>query len=169
MKILSYLIILIVFLVGCVQGEVVSSTSQMGNDQSIADSVNLCWPFSQSNTVTDFPLSSPFGPRLKASSNFAYDFHRGIDIPRPNRTNLYAVQGGKIFRSRVLNNDLYISLRVNHTAAMAAQTGYSYFYATYRHLNTSFVVENQTVNKGDIIALSGASDSGYPHLHFDIS
>jgi len=31
----------------------------------------------------DFPLSSSFGPRQKASENFRYDYHRGIDIPTP--------------------------------------------------------------------------------------
>lgn len=41
---------------------------------------NAIWPLS-GNSTPDLPQSSPFGPRLKASEAFRYDFHRGLDLP----------------------------------------------------------------------------------------
>ena len=80
--------------------ENVSTNSQMGSNHAIADDVKLVWPFSKKANVHDYPFSSPYGPRQQASKQFAYDFHRGIDIPRTNGTKLYAVQAGTIFRAR---------------------------------------------------------------------
>ena len=75
--------------------------------------MNFRWPLSNSASTPDYPFSSTFGPRLQASNSFAYDFHRGIDIPKPNRTKLYAVASGLIYRSRLSNSgDRYIALRI---------------------------------------------------------
>jgi murein DD-endopeptidase MepM/ murein hydrolase activator NlpD len=41
--------------------------------------------------------SSPFGPRLKASSNYRYDFHRGVDFPKPIGTPVFSIAGGTIY------------------------------------------------------------------------
>lgn len=107
----------------------------MGSNTAIVDDVGLIWPFSQGNEEPNYPFSSPFGPRLQASQGYAYDYHRGIDIPRVNGTELRAVQSGKIFRARQSSSgDLYIALRVYHSQAIKDLTGYSYFYAIYRHL-----------------------------------
>ena len=140
----------------------------MGNDDTIVTESNLVWPFSGS-LVPDYPFSSTFGLRLQASQNYAFDFHRGIDIPRPNNTNLYAVADALVLRSRVLNGDLYVTLKIEHSPTARALQGYRYFYPTYRHLNQSFVNEGALVQKGDLIASSGESASGFDHLHFDIA
>lgn len=133
--------------------------------------MNLLWPISNSSTTSNYPFSSTFGPRLQASNNFSYDFHRGIDIPKPNRTKLYAVGSGLIFRSRLSDSgDRYIALRLQHPASIQNITGFKYVYAIYRHLNESLVSEGSNVTAGDHIAYSGEdADSGFDHLHFDMA
>ena len=42
------------------------------------------------------------------------------------------------------------------------------FYTIYGHLNKIFVEKGQSLKRGQLIALSGASNSGYAHLHFGI-
>jgi murein DD-endopeptidase MepM/ murein hydrolase activator NlpD len=136
--------------------ETVVRTKTNGTNTTISDSVNLLWPFSKDALIADYPFSSTFGPRLQASNSFAYDFHRGIDIPNPMRTPLYAVAAGTIFRSRLSESgDLYVALKLEHTQQIRNLTGLRYFYPIYRHLNESVVVENQTVTAGQLIGYSG--------------
>ena len=77
------------------------------------------WPIGRSTSV-DLPQSSPFGPRLKISegrryadlspciqdyrtalrvfflTQCRYDFHRGVDIPIPLYSNVYAIADGTV-------------------------------------------------------------------------
>lgn len=91
-----------------------STTSQMGNNDYIATESDLNWPFRTLNDPgNDYPFSSTYGPRLQASNSYAFDYHRGIDIPRTNGTNLYAVQDALVFRNRVSSSgDKYITLKI---------------------------------------------------------
>jgi len=43
-----------------------------------------------------------------------------------------------------------------------------YFTSLYGHLTRIFVQKGQSVKRGQLIGLSGASNSGYSHLHFGI-
>ncbi len=43
-----------------------------------------------------------------------------------------------------------------------------YFRSLYGHLTRIFVVRGQSVKRGELIGLSGASNNGYSHLHFGI-
>ena len=92
--------------------ENVSKTSAVGNDDTVMAESQLVWPLSNSKVNYDFPLSSPYGPRLQASMGFIYDFHRGIDIPTRSGTNIHAVQGGTIAAAGLDNGDLRIVLKV---------------------------------------------------------
>ena len=149
--------------------ETTTTVSSIGNNTFISSELSLIWPFSNSTTA-DFPFSSPFGPRLKASSGYAYDFHRGIDIPRPNRTELYAVKSGLVFRNRISSSgDHYITLKFQHPSNVRSYVGWKYYYAIYRHLNESLVTEGDNVTAGQLIAMSGESASGFDHLHFDLA
>lgn len=88
MKYHSFICLLYVslFILQCYSvSEQTSITSQMGFDDTIANDCNLSWPFA-GNYLNNYPFSSTFGPRLKASSSYRFDYHRGIDIPRPNGT-----------------------------------------------------------------------------------
>ena len=53
------------------------------------------WPVSGMDSA-DLPHSSAYGPRLKASEDFRYDYHQGIDIPTPLNTPLLAVADGTV-------------------------------------------------------------------------
>ncbi len=43
-----------------------------------------------------------------------------------------------------------------------------YFKTSYGHLTKIFVQEGELVKRGQLIGFSGASNSGYPHLHFGV-
>ena len=87
----------------------------MGFFDTLATQSQLVWPLSNSKLMTDYPLSSTFGPRLKASQNFIYDYHRGIDIPTLTGTDVHAVQTGSIVASGYDNGDLRLVLKIQHT------------------------------------------------------
>ena len=154
------------------------------------------WPVSGTTTpdYNEHVFSSTFGPRLKASEDLRYDFHRGIDIPCDCETPLHAIADGVI---RLVGDYSFYSDRVvqiRHykpgsggrcTNEDGVNTGC--YYSNYLHLTS--VAENpetgqpyqvgDSVQKGDVIAYSGESgieDSGdcnpngggFNHLHFEI-
>jgi hypothetical protein len=127
-------------------------------DGRSAQNVHFVWPVSGSSQP-DLPFSSAYGPRLQASSNFRYDYHQGIDIPAPISTTLYAVTTGtvRIAGSHPGYSDGVVQL--NHGNNL---------YSNYLHISASLVVTDQVVGIGQPVALSGASVSGFPHLHFEI-
>jgi len=116
------------------------------------------WPIS-GNSVPDLPISSAYGPRLRAGCNYCYDYHQGIDIPTPVNTTLVAVTTGtvRIAGSHPAYNDGVVQL--DHGGGI---------YSNYLHITASLVITGEVVGIGQAIALSGISDSGFPHLHFEI-
>lgn len=128
------------------------------------------WPVS-GTTEPDFPMSSAFGPRLKASENFIYDFHRGVDIPAPVGTPVYAIADGVV---RLAGNDPAYSdmlVQVRHYKPgkgplTCAKRGC--YYSNYMHLSSVAVSAGANVSKGAIIGYTGTSESGFAHLHFEI-
>lgn len=127
------------------------------------------WPILSENGVPR--LSSTFGPRLKASEGYRYDFHRGIDIPTPVGTPVVAISDGVI---RIAGeHDAYSDplVQIRHTRPGAAECRGSEegcYYSNYLHLASWAVTPGQTVRAGDVIGTTGASESGFPHLHFEI-
>lgn len=118
---------------------------------------------------TDLPLSSTFGPRQKASDNFRYDFHRGIDIPTAIGTPIFAIADG-IVKKAGYNPAYYDAIvQIRHY-----RPGYSSchnvgcYYSNYIHLDSWTVSANQTVSKGELIGYTGVNASGFAHLHFEI-
>jgi len=66
-------------------------------EAAITIPAHFVWPISGSSTP-DLPLSSAYGPRLRAGCGHCYDYHQGIDIPAPVGTTLVAVmQTLKVF------------------------------------------------------------------------
>lgn len=137
---------------------------------SLAD---YAWPTDASRTIT-----STFAEYRRAH------FHAGIDISTNNRT------GYKVFASR----DGYVwRISISHTGYgkvlyLKHDDGYT---TTYAHLKTfndtintivrreqfrmerypiDLILDPQTlpVKKGDVIAYTGSSGIGSPHLHFEI-
>ena len=87
-------------------------------------------------------------------------FHKGIDFAVNENTELIAVSSGVIKKCGY-------SKSYGYNVTYTTYDGYDVFYA---HLNKICVKENQHVEKGDIIALSGNTGmSTGAHLHFEIS
>ncbi len=117
---------------------------------------------------TDEPFSSTYGPRKKASSAFRYDFHRGLDIPTPKDTPLFAISDGTIMiagESSVYSNKL-IQIRHYKNGENSCEKGC--YYSNYMHLSKWVVSEGDVVKKGELIGYSGESVNGSEHLHFEI-
>jgi hypothetical protein len=139
---------------------------------------NNIWPIS-GNTTLDLPQSSPFGPRLKASDDYRYDFHRGIDIPADYGTPIYAIADGYV-RLVSINDtheqkddgsivNLYSStvIQLKHNVSNWPDT----YYSTYLHVNgtDTQVSFGSFVSKGQIIGFVGDdSTTDFAHLHFEI-
>lgn len=115
------------------------------------------WPISGTSTP-DLPQSDTYGPRLRATCGRCYDYHQGIDIPAPVSTTLVAVLTGtvRIAGSHPGYSDGVVQL--NHGNDL---------YTNYLHVSASLVVTDQVVAQGEAVALSGASSSGFAHLHFE--
>ncbi|AEH45398.1 Peptidase M23 [Thermodesulfatator indicus DSM 15286] len=101
-------------------------------------------------------LSSPFGFR-RVYNGVPRSHHSGIDIAVPKGTPVKAANSGRV----VLTGDFYLPGKIviiDHGLGI---------YTVYCHLDKILVKTGQAVDKGEKIALSGASGrvTG-PHLHF---
>ncbi len=116
----------------------------------------------------DGPLSSTFGPRLLANDNFRYDFHRGLDIPTPMGSPVFAVEDGVAIKAGSYDayDDPVVILRHYDTQDNCDVN--PCLHSLYLHLSHWQVTEGEQVDKGQLIALTGASGSGFEHLHFEI-
>lgn len=123
--------------------------------------MTVSWPIT-GGTEPVGPLSSTFGSRLKASENFRYDFHRGIDIPTPAGTNIRAIADGvvRVAGDHPSYSDMIV--QITHTT----DDGVTY-YSNSIHMSSVFVSEDDMVKRGDIIGQSGVGAGGFPHLHFE--
>jgi len=120
----------------------------------------LVWPLSAA-PVPGGEFSSPYGPRLKASEDFRYDWHRGLDITATVGTPVYAVTDGIVRLAEMPSSTGGLIAQIDHEEGT--------YFSTYIHLlSPTVVVKGQWVNQGDVIGHSGTSDSGFPHLHFEI-
>ena len=128
------------------------------------------WPIS-GTTAPDLPMSSAFGPRLKASENYIYDFHRGLDIPTPIGTPVHAIADGVV---RLAGNyssysDTIVQIR-HYKPGSGPMTcaNRGCYYSNYMHLSSVAVSEGVSAHKGDIVGYTGTSESGFAHLHLEI-
>ncbi|MGB4979574.1 MAG: Ig-like domain-containing protein, partial [Anaerolineae bacterium] len=144
----------------------------------------VVWPISGWD-VPDFPLSSTFGPRLKASASYRYDWHRGIDIPTACYTPVRAITSGVVRLAGDVSSyeDRVVQLR-HYKPGRTSCSNDGCFYSNYMHLASASVQVSQTVAIGQVIGLSGetrigssgvctpgvnlAVGNGFDHLHFEI-
>ncbi|XXY53003.1 M23 family metallopeptidase [Sorangium sp. So ce269] len=123
---------------------------------------DLVWPIGGTDEMQ--PMSSSFGPRLQASRDGVYDFHRGIDIPTVMGTPVYAVAAGKVTRAGRYKDFDDVVVQIEHCDEPGAC-----FYSTYVHLTLPLVEAGDEVGRGQHIAYTGlAASSLFPHLHFEI-
>lgn len=123
-----------------------------------------------SSAYSDFPLSSTFGPRQKASDGSRYDYHRGIDIPAPVDTPVFAIADGLVNK---VNDPQYTDtpmVQIQHykPGYTDCASGDGCYFSNYLHLDefTVTVTEGSPVSKGALIGYLGFLE--FPHLHFEI-
>lgn len=102
-------------------------------------------------------ISSYFGWRMLWGVK---DYHRGIDIPAPAGTNIYASNSGKVI-SAVNNHPSYGNyIIIDHGG------GYTTLYA---HSSKLIAKVGDVVEQGDVIALVGTTgNSSGNHVHFEV-
>lgn len=111
----------------------------------------------------DFPLSDTYGPRIQTSLGDVYDYHRGLDIPTPAGTPVFAVAEGLV----TLSADDTVQIR-HLRPGESACTPTGCWFSRSIHLADRTVAPGETVAKGTLIGHTGASESGFEHLHFEI-
>jgi len=129
-------------------------------------------------------ISDPFGPRIKESEEYRYDFHKGIDIKGNNGDPVYSVADGEVFRVYHEPNTTYPDggnvIVVRHTADVPfVLNGQSFttYYTLYMHLKDILVQDPipgdsstyTKVLKGQQIGTIGNSGTtDFNHLHFEV-
>jgi murein DD-endopeptidase MepM/ murein hydrolase activator NlpD len=110
------------------------------------------------NPVEVMKFSSGFGYR-NAPTRGASRNHKGIDIPGPVGTPIYATADGVIGRAQWLGGyGKYVE--INHGNAVQTR---------YGHLSAMNVVSGQSVRKGDILGYMGSTGrSTGSHLHYEV-
>jgi len=111
----------------------------------------LMWP------VTGRVISG-FGMRFHPILGYMR-MHSGIDIPAPNGTLVKAADGGEIIQAGY-DSGYGNSIMVYHGGGFATW---------YAHLSRILVSVGQTVGRGEVIGLVGATGLATgPHLHFEV-
>jgi murein DD-endopeptidase MepM/ murein hydrolase activator NlpD len=110
------------------------------------------------NPVEVMKFSSGFGYR-NAPTRGASRNHKGIDIPGPVGTPIYATADGVIGRAQWLGGyGKYVE--INHGNAVQTR---------YGHLSAMNVTPGQSVRKGDILGYMGSTGrSTGSHLHYEV-
>jgi murein DD-endopeptidase MepM/ murein hydrolase activator NlpD len=119
---------------------------------------------------TDYPINSTFGPRLLWSADYRYDYHRGIDLSADIGTPIFAVAPGEVLKAGEdpSYSDPLVQLRHFRPESDGSCTDEGCWHTNYMHLSTWSVTPGETVDRGQLLGHTGASSSGYPHLHFEI-
>ena len=117
----------------------------------------------------DVPISSTYGPRPLVSEDQRYDFHRGLDISTPSLTPVFAIADGvvRIAGDSPSYQDPVVVLR-HFRPGRSSCSSVGCYHSNYMHMTSAVVVKDDVVAKGQLIGYSGASQSGYPHLHFEL-
>lgn len=138
--------------------------------------------------VKKYSISSAFGPRLRASKNYIYNFHRGIDFHWKFWSNVYSITNGIVYRAYVENKSLKNPFKLGGTTVVIKyklnkpyifhNKKFYKIYAIYSHLssinkNILAKVNNKhsyyKVKKGEIIWKLGHSwNTKFNHVHFEI-
>ena len=110
------------------------------------------------NPVEAMKFSSGFGYR-NAPTRGASRNHKGIDIPGPVGTPIYATADGTIGRAQwVSGYGKYVE--INHGNAVQTR---------YGHLSAMNVTSGQRIRKGDILGYMGSTGrSTGSHLHYEV-
>ena len=107
---------------------------------------------------TEIPISSPFGPRWGS-------FHRGVDIPVGEGTEIYSVFDGTVTHSGWYGTG-GLAVIVAHDLDGDGATDYN---SRYYHMSNPVAKVGEKVTGGQLIGYSGNTGfSTGPHLHFGL-
>ena len=137
-----------------------SSNIQVKTGTQKIPGLDLRWPTIVRNDMRgiDYYLSSCFG-RRKPPKEGASEFHRGLDMPNPTGTPIYAALGGEVEKvSSDKTSGNYIKLK--HSDNLET---------LYAHMSQIDKVEDDVVAAGETIGEMGSTGvSSGPHLHFGL-
>lgn len=120
----------------------------------------LIWPLNCYQT-----LYSPFGKR-----NGSDDFHNGLDIAVSDGNSVYAASNAMVAYAGNSGSSAGNVVCLYLGNGKDANGNEVPIFARYYHLSQVLVHEGETVNAGQVVALTGHSGGNYgPHLHFCIS
>ncbi|MCR8745072.1 M23 family metallopeptidase [Romboutsia lituseburensis] len=116
------------------------------------DFISGIWPVP---SHTD--ISSPFGERIHPITG-EKNFHRGIDIPAPQNTDIIATDDGVVIFSGIQNGYGNV-VKIKHFDGKKS---------VYAHNTSNLVKEGDIVKQGQVIAKVGTTgNSTGNHLHFE--
>ncbi len=124
-----------------------------------APSAGFIWPVIAETSPS---LTSSFGPRQLSQTDPRHDWHRGLDIPLPIGSRVYAPLDGVIRLAGPTAGFADPVVQVRHGSGATA------LYSTNLHMSGWPVAINTPVNQGDLVGLSGTSASGFDHLHYEV-
>lgn len=115
------------------------------------------WPVHPGNkgkNVFEFPISQYF-----ADTRYGR-LHEGLDLVCPLDTEIGALEDGTV---------MWVGTDINYGNYVRLYHEKLNLGTFYAHLNKSFVIQGQTVTKGQIIGLSGSTgNSTGPHVHLEV-
>jgi len=104
----------------------------------------------------DARVTSDFGLRMRGWSP---DFHRGVDLSVPTGTPIQAMAQARVRFAGVMRGFGNV-VWLDHGGGVLS---------VYAHLSTIGVRQGESVRRGHVIGLSGATgDATTPHLHFEV-
>ncbi len=104
-------------------------------------------------------ISSGFGYRVHPVTGQAQSFHKGIDLPAPKNTKIFAASSGTVTLASY-NGSYGNCVMISHGGGVVT---------VYGHCNSIAVKVGQTVKEGDVIAYVGTTGrSTGNHLHFEV-
>ena len=150
------------------------TSSSVDSNERQNEEGEIGWPVDYSRPQS--LLSSGFGPRLKASDNYRYDFHRGIDIPGSTGDDVLSIADGEVYRVYEEGSSVYPNggnvIVVKHSLDEEMEfhgEEITRYYSLYMHLDGFEVSEGDSVEKGEVVGYIGSSgDTDFEHLHFEI-
>lgn len=122
-------------------------------EENNLDYIEGCWPVPSYTQI-----SSPFGERIHPITNKP-NFHKGIDIPAPQYTDIIASDDGIVVFSGAQNGYGNV-VKIKHFDGKVT---------VYAHNTSNIVNEGDVVRQGQAIAQIGSTgDSTGNHVHFEI-